>query len=295
MLSSCGSPSLGGTEAGNPPDTVRVVKGVVPHNESGCSASRVVIADSAAQSATVDVDTACAFSIQATPERAQTLTLFAAETFVAMLTFSHHAALFESNVFVAGSGDDAIDLGSLTIDGTSARAAHEPATQNDLDGDGLVDFDDVDDDNNGVVDVDEQDCDLDGYFNSVDLDNGTCDTVGDIGEIPLQPGEDAILEALPRKAATQIADDQPIKVRANCAIDPDSLSEATFNIDDATGAHVSCTTSLASDQHVAVCEHAALSAETTYTITVEGLSCVDHGDTIRTVTWHFSTAMPSHQ
>ncbi|MBI2083745.1 MAG: hypothetical protein HYT76_09320 [Deltaproteobacteria bacterium] len=221
------------------------------------------------------------------------MTFFEEETLLAIMTFNHHREMFESNILIVSHGVEPIDFGQIQFTGTKGRAALEPAYQNDQDGDGIVDFDDEDDDNDGTPDVDERDCDFDGFFYANDLDNSSCEAAGDIGDVPLQPGEDWILEVLPRNQAKFVSIDQPVKVRANCVVDPTSLSRAYFSVGDSKGGHITCNLSLSSSGREVICNHDNFLANMYHTATVEGLDCADHDGGIRSVTWHFTTAVPS--
>lgn len=299
FVAGCGADTTtqkGGTEAGNPPPADRVVKGIVPKNSStgNCNATKVVLTNSKDQASSNSVNSDCSFSVSVSSGDASTITLFKKDTFTALMAFSHSAAIFQTNTLVVGSGTRTIDFGKINVSGTTGTAATEPSTQNDQDGDGIVDFDDEDDDNNGVKDVNERDCDLDGYLDTVDQDETTCTAPGDIGSVPLQAGEDWVMEILPRSKAKYVPVDQPVKVRTNCAIDPTSVKSSTFDVVDTQGNHVTCTASLSSSDKVLTCTHADLTAGMDYTATVEGLHCADDRGTIRTVTWHFTTAVPAN-
>lgn len=185
---SCGSSSLGGTEAGNPPTGTRAIIGVVPSQSSQnlnllqtqshlsipCQADEVVAINTLDEETSAFVKSDCSFSLSVEIDNVYQMEWRLLNDFVAALEVNNGASGLPNNFFLISAGEDAVDLGNLTFEGDIALPENEPADQNDADSDGTNDFDDTDDDDDGVPDDEEDDCDGDGIPNDYDLDNSAC-------------------------------------------------------------------------------------------------------------------------
>lgn len=196
-----GSPmDIGGAEAGNPPaPSAREVVGVLEAEEDeleeteevddiDCPADTVIAIDSGDAEIIDEILNDCSFDVAVPVEDAYTIQFEDEGEHVGTVYFQPDPAQFPTTYLYVEEGDDPIDLGVITLsDDAMAFPEIEPALQSDLDGDGINDYDDPDDDNNGVDDKDEMDCDLDGLWDFIDPDLSTCngddagETTGDGG------------------------------------------------------------------------------------------------------------------
>lgn len=185
----CGGESnlQGGAEAGNPPVATRTVTGSVPKTQTSlvaradviiptfsCVADEVVATDSVGEATTENMDTDCTFSIELIVGEVYSFGFALKGSQVATMAFSHSSETLPTSVLAIGAGDAPLDFGRITIEGSSGYSETEPSTVNDLDEDGIVDYDDEDDNNNGIPDTHEEDCDLDGFWDVYDADTAGC-------------------------------------------------------------------------------------------------------------------------
>lgn len=203
LATACGSSSsLGGSEAGNPPDlTTRSLVGELVDSSasvsaflasSSCPADTVIAVDSTGTSTTATVAEDCTFELVLTVDKAYALQFVLDDEFVASMIFQNGANLTQSSVFVITAGDTTVNLGLIQISSGQAIPSIEPATECDQDEDGIDDYDDEDDNNDGVSDDTETDCDDDGYLNSYDEDDSTCDDSGNDGSSGSGSGDDSV-------------------------------------------------------------------------------------------------------
>lgn len=209
-----GSPmDIGGAEAGNPPaPSAREVVGVLEAEEADgeeneeadgeegdgeetkqadlddCPADTVIAIDSGDAEIIDEILNDCSFDVSLPVEDAYTIQFEEEGEHVGTVYFQPDPAQFPTTYLYVEEGDDPIDLGMITLSyDAMALPEIEPALQSDLDGDGINDYEDFDDDNNGVDDKDEMDCDLDGLWDFIDPDLSTCngddagETTGDGG------------------------------------------------------------------------------------------------------------------
>lgn len=182
---SCGG-SLGGVEAGNPPDATRQVTGQVASasqslsnrflTSSDCPVDGVVAVDTLAQTTSASFDGTCTFTLNLTVNKAYALNFYLDDSFVAAMIFNNGVNQPASSVTIISSGTSAIDLGLITLNGEEATPEYEPAEQNDQDEDGVSDYEDEDDDDDSIEDSGEDDCDSDGIPDDYDEDSCEEDT-----------------------------------------------------------------------------------------------------------------------
>lgn len=180
-LAACGSgSSMGGTEAGNPPDVTRPVVGQLTPSNSitesvPCPADTVVAVNSLEEATFADVEDDCSFSIDLTVDEAYIILFYLDDQLIAAMLFMNGGDAESSDVMIVSQGDDPIDLGSIDLGDSTVTPENEPAEQNDQDGDGENDYVDEDDDNDDIPDSLEEDCDGDGFPDDYDEDTTLCD------------------------------------------------------------------------------------------------------------------------
>lgn len=292
----CGDNTLGGTEAGNPA-TIREVIGTVANNTStsanfalaseSCPADQIIATDSTAQTTTATINSNCSFSLNLTPQKAYVLSLLLNDSFMATVIFNNNSNTLSSTVIIVSSGTTAIDLGVVTINGSTATPENQPASQSDLDDDDIFDFDDDDDDNNGVSDDAETDCDLDGYQDSYDDDDDSCDD--DSEDIETEDTEQAIVfEVNPKNGASNIQTNEDIEARFGCEIDLTTVNNTNFQVTSETETITCDFESSSSDTRIDCEPESDFEINTTVTVTLNGIQCAS-GDTVSTITWSFAT------
>lgn len=192
-LLSCGSitptttPSgsnLGGTEAGNPvPEGEREIKGSVPNStlnlrfqtdSSNCFADSVAAVDLENSSTVGPVQENCQFRMTVPIDKVYSLTFYQDEELIATLVVENGSDVLNETLFFVSDGDDAMDLGIITLSNDQASPQFQPSSLSDQDGDGSSDFDDTDDDGDGTTDDQEVDCDNDGIADDHDPDTTSC-------------------------------------------------------------------------------------------------------------------------
>ncbi len=185
----CSGPSEGVFEGGNP--ALRTVQGKVAAADGGsCEADETIAIDSGLAQTTASVDAGCEFSLELTVGKAYSISLYLSDLFVAKMTFENDAET-TSDYFLLAEGETPIDLGTVTINGTTATPEIQPGTQSDWDGDGVVNWEDPDDDNDGTPDALEEDCDGDGVSDDLDEDTSQCFLLlSEIQTVDLSTGED---------------------------------------------------------------------------------------------------------
>lgn len=295
----CGS-NQGGTEAGNPPTIpTRNVVGTVSSNSTSsltktasddCAIDKVIATDSQAQTTQATLEDDCFFTLSLAANKAYSLGFVEGDEFVATMIFNNSSTSITSSTFIISEGEQDIDLGIITIDGSLAVPQNEPSTQNDQDEDGISDFDDEDDDGDGVEDDFEEDCDFDGYYDDYDDEDEECE--GDEEEEESEDGEETpeVLEVYPNDGDTDIEIDEDIEVRFGCEVNEDSLTSETFIVESETGEQIECTFHTENSGSIVVCEHEEdfqLLAE--YTVTLENIECANE-EVIATTSWSFTTS-----
>jgi hypothetical protein len=187
---------LGGTEIGNPPiSTPRALVGDITHGaninvnrdldgfkyalSTTCPADLVKATNAANATFSAVIDDACSFELTVESGYVYSLFFYFEDEMIATLEVDNNSDFLLSPYFLVSADDNAMDLGSITITGESAFPEFQPATLNDADGDGLVDYDDNDDDDDGIADSLEADCDADGFPDDYDTDNTSCSSLTD--------------------------------------------------------------------------------------------------------------------
>ena len=179
---------LGGSEVGNPPDTItRHVIGAVEANtlsvsslkyatvDSGCVVDTIVSTTTDEEETTATIDENCTFDLNLVVDKAYSLAFYLNSDLLATMIFKMSETT-QSFFFLLSDGEDAVDLGTIIFNFTELTATpeFEPAEQNDAHGDGINDYQDTDDDGDGIPDSEEEDCDEDGILDDFDLDTSTC-------------------------------------------------------------------------------------------------------------------------
>lgn len=323
------SSELGGSEAGNPPQPMtRQLSGSVAESASPdvterrkavatehCVADQIVAIPFDADGATLTEDIAddCSFVIELEVGLVYAIRFDLAGEEVAVLTWETGNNALRANSLYVSEGKSAIAVGRVSLGGGRATPESSPLVSTDADGDGTSDFADADDTNDGTADEDEEDCDLDGLpdvvegiFDCTDDDDSADDSTEDDGvddaatdddeedgDTTLEPA--TILEVLPRNRAgltsgILAADlDDDVVLRADCVLDPESVTSATVTVTDALGLAVACEFELDADGDTLTCTHATLFTPLmTYEASAEGLLCLD-ARTVTSVTWSWLT------
>lgn len=256
---------------------------------SNCRADAILATDTSDDTTSFDVADDCSFSITLGVDKAYILSFVKNDEFVASLEFDTGVSGFGGNTLPIFAGGGVIDLGAITFTGTLASAEHEPLDQIDTDGDGIADRLDDDDDNDGIEDWDENDCDLDGCRDDYD-DDSECDPGIRAGQ-----GSGRIIEVRPGRGNGRVNLNEEIRARIACRVDIDSLTAETFSVVDSDGNAVDCNYQVSDRTPVtsrAECEPVSdLSAETTYTVTLNGILCEDSTE-VESRTWTFTTRDP---
>ncbi|MBI4411387.1 MAG: Ig-like domain-containing protein [Deltaproteobacteria bacterium] len=293
LFSACGG-SAGGSEFGNPS---RPVIGTVVDGGGGsalkketgdsCPADTVIAVDSLGNTTTAEIDSVCDFEFDLTPGKAYVLSFTRGGVFVAFLVVQNSSATLESTIFYLADGEDPVHLGEILIADGKGRPANEPARQNDRDGNGRNDYDDDDDDGDGISDDDEEDCDLDGFLDDDDEDQSDCGSDEEEDGDDETGGEGDILQVDPRNGENNVNLTEEIEVRFDCTIDSSTVTAVTFRVESG-GDSISCEFE-SSDSELS-CEHEddPFQAETTYTVTVNGVAC-ESGNPVETKSWSFTT------
>ena len=297
--------TAGGTEAGNPPTMQRALQGEVPPDTSSsvmaslqlnlttnCVADTVIATPQTGDEVTSEIASDCSFSILLEVEKPYEISFERTGTLVGELSFLHNTDIFPTSFLILDEGTTAIDIGLVTFDDLTASPESEPATQVDQDGDGVADLDDPDDNGDSVTDVATTDSDYNGIFDPYE-------TTPPVTPAPVDPEEEvlaAVLEVLPRNGAGLgnlnkiVKLDAPIKARVDCAIDPQTVTAATFRVVDTGGNSVPCSYELSNNDKVVTCHHLEedFLTLTTYTATLSGVRCME-GNLVTETSWSWFT------
>lgn len=233
--------SLGGSEAGNPPgEGERIVTGQLEtastttlirsaasrsattrNATSTCAADTVVLVDLDGEEFEISPAADCSFTTSVPIDQIYQMSFERSGTVLAVAYFQPNLNSVFVPFFLVSEGEEPIDLGLITFEGNRALAEFQPAQQNDADGDGIVDFDDTDDDANGTPDS-EEDCDEDGIPDAFDEDD--CEEPAEVDE---DADDDGVSDA---------ADNCPTTANAvQTDTDGDSDGDACDSDDDADG------------------------------------------------------------
>lgn len=264
---------------------------------SACYADGVVATDADGNTVTSEVDNSCRFSLTLQVGTAYVISFTSAQSFVATLIFSDSAGT--TSTLTPGSGSGEITLGAITLSGTVASAADNPAAQNDQDGDGIADAHDDDRNGNGTPDALEHDC-----------STATESANDPYGRAPIpcrererehaqEDDENSarIFRVEPWNGRHHVALYKRVRAFVNCAIDHDSVTSATFRIVSEDGDDVPCAfrflkKHLRGDRVLEriTCRHFddPFLLDTHYIATVDGLRCRD-GREIPARSWRWVT------
>lgn len=293
LVAACG---MGGSEAGNPA-ALRAVQGQLSVTAPAalsqsaaidpCPADAVIAVDSLGGETKAALAADCSFQLQLAVDTAYRILIVSGDVTVAAMQFQNDALLFPSPVMIVSAAGDAIDLGAIQIVDGTATPEQEPALQNDIDGDGISDFDDRDDDNDGIADADESDCDLDGIIDDFDEAPGDCDSVSSSQLAKIK-------EVFPRNGTGLTADteavptDTVIMVRLNCHILESLVTADTFRVQ-AFGDEVACDYVFISGVNELECRpRDGMQPAKVYTATIDGLRCNDRR-WVETKSWSWRT------
>lgn len=312
FLVHCGISSQGGSEVGNPPDaTTRPIAGQLTTNmqalfryatSDGCPADQLIAMDSSANTTLVEIDENCSFTTTLTINKAYLLSFTLNDVFVASMIFNNSPSRLSSQTFVLSSGSTTVNLGTITINGTTATPANEPSEQCDSDGDGVDDYNDDDDDDDGTPDESEEDCDLDGYDDDYDDDTSDCtenDDDDDDNDAPEDSDDSSssqakVLEVRPHHD-NNLTDNiglvslsQDVEVRFGCSLDTNTITSSNFSMEDENSNIVSCDFEIENDDTRIDCEHTDFLPDTIYTALLSGIKCAD-GTVIPVTEWSWRT------
>ncbi len=246
-----------------------------------CFADTVIATSSAGTATSSSVESDCSFSMSLAINQSYALSFTQGGTFVATLIFSTGSSSDTGSSMHITSGSSSVDLGLVTISGSTASSSNNPLQYCDSDDDGVDDYDDSDDDDDGIDDSSEDDCDFDGYLDDDD-DDSSCTSSSQDGEY--------IYRVRPFDGSRGNDIDEDVKVYATCAIDSSTVTADTFMVEDSLGNPIDCTYTVSnSDDHNARCRHNddLFAAGEEYTVTVDGLTCEDTTELAAT-TWSFT-------
>jgi len=296
FISCTGTLSLGGSEAGNPPTSSnRSVLGNVTAtsnsstsfltaNAAGCEADLVIAFDSTGGMTEAEAGSDCSFDLNLATGKAYEIEFYLNNEFVAYLVMMNDDSILETQVMIVSPDDDSINLGHITIIDFQAFPENQPATQNDIDDDGIFDFDDEDDDGDGRFDNEEEDCDLDGFLDDFDdffSDGFNCADGDDFAP--------EVIDVVPWNDEEFVPLDQEVLVLFSCDIDFTTVNSSTFQIKDPLNNTTSCTYDIDGNDLI-ICNHDGdpFDNDTEYTATINGVKCLD-GQTIPTIAWSWNT------
>jgi hypothetical protein len=295
-LTGCGS-EAGGTEFGNPDQTVQVVTGEVDSSSSatvakaaasagGCVADTVVARNALDASTTAALEADCTFALSLKIDAAYRMIFLKNNALVGLMHFVNDSALLTDETFRVRKRDSAMALGRISFANTIGTPAVQPASLIDSDGDGLADADDTDDDGDAVSDSDEDDCDLDGFLDDDDSDSSTCTTALAAARIRrVTPHHDATFARIGRRVSLG-AD---IKARVSCTLDATTVTIETFAVT-AGNDTIDCTYAMSGSDQRIECDHDddPFEADTIYTATLNGIRCAD-GTAVEARSWSWKT------
>lgn len=254
---------------------------------TGCEADTVIATATDGSTSSAAVDTTCNFSVSVDVGKSYVISFVLDGTFVATLIVDSGVAGFPVTEIQVGDGDATLELGSVTIEGTVATAANDPAEDSDTDGDEINDADDADDDGDDVPD--EEECEE----NDVEV-------------------QARVLRVQPRKGAEYVGPFRTVRALFSCRIDPETITPETFRVA-ADGDEIDChyrygrwhrpwwhhlSKSHRALQkhlkrrrmHVVRCQHVEdpFQLNTTYTATIDGVRCLD-GRAVAPSEWSWHT------
>ena len=284
----------GGSETGNPA-ALRVVRGTVAPSFSAlsisavgnnCAAGQVVAIDSNETSYEFAIEEDCSFELLLPIDHAYRILFLVEDEITAVMSFNNGPGQSNSPVMILSFGDE-INLGVVTAVGGVATPENEPSLQNDQDGDGINDFDDLDDDNDGIADIDEVDCDLDGIIDDYDSINSDCeqDPESDAGLIvsvspPAGQGLDGV--------TNPVLIGSVIEIRVDCILVNRTINDSTVRIFSDTHAVALDFTWIPGGGVFTCYPIQDLNKGTVYTVVVEGIECRD-GSIVETRSWSWQT------
>lgn len=177
--------NLGGSEAGNPPNTIELI-GTVPSSTKSvalkkagattttCLADTITATNQEATETSAAINDDCTFSLVLDNNNVYTISFFDSDTLVATMAFDDNNSRTPNSFLILDASELTIDLGLITFTGNEAFPANEPSKITDADGDGLNDFEDTNDDDDDMIDEYEIDCDQDGIIDDYDADTSSC-------------------------------------------------------------------------------------------------------------------------
>lgn len=293
-LTSCGSSTLGGTEAGNP--SMRNVNGQLSSNSNNtatlmaathnCPADAVTAINSLAETFPATVNSDCTFTLSLPVNKSYAINFILDEAFVASMIFTNSSTSITATTFVLSSGNTDIDLGIISLNGSQAHPEDQPAQQNDRDDDGVFDFDD---------DFSDRDCDLDGYYDLFDDSDDECDVedddINDDNDNSSESTEQAeVFDVYPENEDEDIDPEDSIEVQLGCSVNETSVTAASFIVE-TDGNSIVCEHELSSSNQILECSpEENLQEETTYTVTLDGIEC-ENGEIIPITSWSFTTGI----
>lgn len=160
------------TEAGNPPakpKKLRAITGSLGESEQ-CLATGVRVTDSTGQIKDTPLDDNCTFNLELVANKVWDLKILYQTSVTAKAVFRSLPNIY-SNYYYLSESDQILDFGNIELAGNKAYPEFEATKQNDADGDGISDFEDLDDDNDDILDSNETDCDSDGIIDDYDEDS----------------------------------------------------------------------------------------------------------------------------
>lgn len=255
-----------------------------------CEADQILATDSTGESLSTDVDANCDFSISLILGKSYNISFLKNSEFIASLIFSRRLNGDTTSTIPVSEGTGAIDLGSIIFSGNVASPEQNPLHHCDFDGDGISDYDDDDDDGDGTYDDNESDCDLDGFDDDFDLSSDDSCLPGG-GNSSLGG---LILRVKPFDGAPDVDLDKDVRIDVGCRLDRTTVTNDTVIVMDADLNQMTCDLRVEPEHFhdKIVCRHRdePFTANTTYTVTLDGLYC-DDDTQIETVSWNFSTEL----
>jgi hypothetical protein len=287
VISSCTSqnPSPGGTEFGNPTQTVNgsatpplAPPGTTTILLAPCGADALTAINSQGQEQKVSLGADCHFSITLPTNQGYAFLFTAKDQFVARLV-ANPGDSFPRLSFFLSLAPSTIDLGPVQLQKDLALPTNSPLSQVDRDKDGLTDAVDPDDDNDGLPDVEEKDCDLDGFIDDDDA-SSSCPALGSS-----QP----VLQVSPFSGQTGVESTEPIRVRLGCAVNMSLFTPMDFTVRPSGGStFIPCSFTFP-DAKTIECDHGSFTPNTAFEGTLSEIDCQD-GSKTQTVTWSWTTA-----
>lgn len=261
-----------------------------------CLADTVLATDTEGTTVTETVSEDCAFEVSLTIGKSYVISFALNGEFVATLVFDSGITGFASSSLSLADGENAIDLGVVTISGSTASSAKNPLEQNDRDDDGENDLEDEDDDNDDVDDELEEDCDLDGFLDDLDLDS-ECEEEDD-DEMENAGDTAMVLEVKPRNdphpenGDDRVDLDKEVRARISCEVDSSSVTAETFQVVAESGEAIACAYEFSGSGNSGnriECNHEEdFLADTIYQATLDGVMCED-GRMVEARTWQWLT------